>query len=122
MNVNKSAGELERLYPQSYYIIYPEVVRQCNRLDQVYGPMYMPNREQLEPVVDEIYNNVENQLNVDTRDYDSAQYGYRRRRRGFLGDLIWFVLLGELFGRRRRRRYPYYDYDRPYPRPYYPYR
>lgn len=112
--------QMEAMYPQIYYIIYPEVCRYCDMLDRTYGQSYMMlTRSQLEPMVDEIYQNVDARLSeqsVRESDYEASQY----RGRGFLRDIIWIIFLQELFGgRRRRRRYP--GYGRPFS-PYGPYR
>ncbi len=105
---------LESMYPEVYHTIYPEVVRHCNMLDNAYGQMYMPNREELEPVIENIYENVDEKIknqSIDEKDQDKTlQY----RRGGFLNDLVWVIFLNELLGRRRRRRYPGYGYYPPY--------
>lgn len=121
LNTVSSQRQIESLYPQIYYIIYPEVVRQCDMLDRTYDQSYMMlTRNQLEPIVDAIYEKVDGILkeqSVEESDYEKSQYG---RGRGFLRDVIWLVLLQQLFGRRRRRRFP--GYGRPPFRPYGPYR
>lgn len=110
--------QLESMYPDAYYTIYPEVVRHCNMLDRAYGQMYMPNREQLEPVIEDIYTNVDNKIKNQSMDEKEQEKTLQYRRGGFLNDLVWVIFLNELLG--RRRRYPGYGYYPPY-RPYSPF-
>jgi len=115
--------EMEKMYPEIYRAVYPEVVNQCNKLDKTYGQMYMPTLAQLEPMANEIYSKVEPQINKEMsshNEYEKAQFGYTRR--GFFNSFIGLILLGELF--RRRRRFPRFPgYRRPYGprRPFGPY-
>jgi len=103
--------EIESIYPEIYKVVYPEVVSQCNKLDNNHGRMYMPTLAELEPIANEIYSKMEAQLNKlpDTNEQEKLQYGYRRQ--GFFSSLIGLIFLGELF-RRRRRFYPRYPYYR----------
>ncbi len=105
--------QLESMYPDVYRAVYPEVIRHCNMLDRAYGQAYIPNREQLEPVIEDIYTNVDKKINnkpIEDRGQDKTlQY----RRGGFLNDIVWIIFLNELLGRRRRYR--------PFSRPYRPY-
>lgn len=105
--LRKGEAQLEQMYPPVYYIVYPEVVKQCNTWDRTYGPTQTPTKEQLDDMVETIHNNVQPKLNrAPIQESEKAQY-----RGGFFGDIISIVLLGELIGRRRRRR-RYYGYPR----------
>jgi len=97
-------SHLERMYPKVYYIIYPVVVRHCDTMDTTYGPMYMPAREEVERMVDNIYAKVEADVNVtikqDSREPEERQLGFGGRR--LLRGLIGILLIRELLRRRRR--------------------
>ncbi|NLY71751.1 MAG: hypothetical protein GX076_08780 [Clostridiales bacterium] len=109
----KDAMEFRMVYPEIYYKIQPFVLMMCDEMD-AYGTG-MPTQEMIDHMTDHIYDNLcrmypelresaeetAKEVNVQFRPYG---YG-RRRRRGFLGDLINILLLTELFGRRRRRFY-----------------
>jgi hypothetical protein len=108
--------QLENMYPSSYYIIYPEVIRQCDMYDQNYGSMALPSQEEVARMAESITNNsaaqVETAMNQQMRDGEMRQLGFAGR--GLLRDLVGVLLLRELFGRRHRphrprRRRPYYN-------------
>lgn len=106
-------AELEKMYPSIYYTIYPEVVKQCNILEQTHGVAYTPNQNALNDIVENIYSNIQTQVHQSSVE-DEAQTS--RYGRGFFRDIISIILLGELLGRRRRRRryYDGYRWRRPY--------
>lgn len=106
--------QLESMYPRCYYIINPEVERQCDMMCAKYGMMHTPSRQQLDSMVEEIDNKVGSDVDAEYQDYDDNDdrqlggfgggfYGGGGRRR-FRRDLIAILLLRAL----RRRRHPYY--------------
>lgn len=108
---------LETMFPETYNMIYPEVVRQCNMMENKYGPINASTKSQLESNVEEIYENLKDKVKekmISAKDYETLQRG------GFFRDIIWIIMLQELLG--RRRRYPGYLRPYPYRPPYYPYR
>jgi len=104
--------QLEAMYPRIYYIIYPVVVGYCDMMDTTYGLSYVPTREQLEAVVDEIYSRVERDVDAEimkgSRELDERQFGIGGRN--LLRGLISILLIRELISRRRNPffGFPYY--------------
>lgn len=96
--------QLERMYPRIYYIIYPAVVRHCDMMDTTYGSMYIPTRDHLEKMIDDITVIVEVDVDVaikqESGESEERQFGFGGRR--LLRGLIGILLLRELLRRRRR--------------------
>ena len=99
--------QLETMYPKIYYIIYPVVVHHCDMMDSTYGCMYMPKREEVEHMIDNIYTKVEVDVDVaikqEPRESEERQFGFGERL--LLRGLIGVLLLRELL---RRRRHPFF--------------
>jgi hypothetical protein len=106
--------KLERMYPKTYDIIYPEVMRQSDMYDKEHGNMTIPSRDEIERMVDnvviKIEIEIENSMNMNNRETDNRQLGFWGG--GLLRDFTAALLLRELFGRRHRpyRRRRYYRY------------
>ncbi len=104
--------ELESMYPRCYYIINPEVERMCNMMCKKYGPMFNPNPQMLESMVDDIDNRVGADVDSEYQDFDKCddrQFvygGFGGGRRRFRRDLITILLLRSLL-RRRPSYYPW---------------
>lgn len=96
--------DLESMYPRCYHIINPEVERSCGMMHMKYGPMYMPNRQHVESMVDEIDNRVGPEIDAEYQDDEGEErqfgFGFGGRRR-FRRDLITILLLRRLMRRRR---------------------
>ncbi|MFA5528478.1 MAG: hypothetical protein WC996_07660 [Peptostreptococcales bacterium] len=98
----KLSEEFQRLYPDIYSVIYPEIEKQCNTLEETKGPDYIPSKDELEQMTNAIYDQVNIQLSRNMKqDVVARRYG----RRG-LRDIISIILIGELLRRRRRPYYP----------------
>lgn len=115
MNMNQFCDSLERMYPDTYRVIYPMVVSACNNVT-------MPvTEDMLDAMTNDIYDraemddriNVDINISIENRQDSNAsqdvsesrqQGGIRRprRRNRFLRDLIRILLLRELIGRRSR--------------------
>ncbi len=104
-NMNLNSDDLERMYPESYRVVYPMV---CVACDNVRTPVTEP---MLDMMTDDIYDRVEadGRINIDISvevrdDMENREDRQRRprRRNRFLRDLIRILLLRELFGRRPR--------------------
>lgn len=103
--------QLEMMYPESYYIIYPEVIRHCDIFDNSYGTMRMPKNEEIDRMVDNITGKVETEVESAVkpgmREEDARLIGFGGR--GLLRDFTRVLLLREFFMRRhrphRRRRH-----------------
>lgn len=112
MNMNQSFDNFERLYPDTYRVVYPMVVAMCSTVN-------MPiTEDMLDKMTDDIYDRaemddrisvdinitVENRKDGDSRQGtdESRQQRRPRRRNRFLRDLIRILLLRELSGRRPR--------------------
>ena len=113
-NMFPLSDDLERMYPDTYRVVYPMVVSACNMVS-------MPvTEEMLDRMTDDIYDraamdsriNIDINIEVETREED-ANSGDRqmtslsrprrpRRRNRFFRDLIRILLLRELLGRRPR--------------------
>lgn len=108
-------------YPEIYYKCQPFVMMACDQLDAL--TTEMPTQEMIEIMSDNLYDDisrmypdlVEYATNADQKyeediptqgfqNYDRDRDGRRFRRRGVFRDFIDFLLLSELF-RRRRRNY-----------------
>ncbi|MGN1327066.1 MAG: hypothetical protein ACI4VQ_03140 [Clostridia bacterium] len=111
MNMNQFCDSLERMYPDTYRVIYPMVVSACN------GVTMPVTEDMLDAMTDDIYDraemddriNVDINITIDNRQDSNAdesrqEMGMRRprRRNRFLRDLIRILLLRELIGRRPR--------------------
>ena len=92
--------DLERMYPDSYRVVYPMVVAACNNIT-------MPvTEEMVDKITDDIYDRVEADGRINTGaetefvEYDSPTFnniGRRPRRRNrFFRDFIRVLLLREL--------------------------
>lgn len=103
------ACDLERMYPDSYRVVYPMVVSACRNVS-------MPvTEDMIDRMTDDIYDravvdgriNVDISVEVETRE-DSKEEDRqminrpprRRRRNRFFRDLIRILLLRELIGKR----------------------
>lgn len=126
--------QLERMYPKIYYMINPVIIRQCDIMEEAYGPDYTPTREELERMIDHIMYDVESRLSEEmmeemSQGNPSGNPSNNPRGnpdgRGFLRDLTGILLIRELLRRRRspfRRRgfFPRYPFFPGYPG-FYPY-
>lgn len=111
--------QLERMYPQIYYIVNPVVVRQCDRMDDTYGMDYTPTREELERITDEIILNIDAMVRIEMPEGSRSDPcgnpdGNPNRNPngnpdgnpdGFLRGLVGVLLIRELLDRRRSRRF-----------------
>ncbi len=59
--------EIEKMYPEVYYKIYPKVCRYCDMFKYNYGFRFIPNKEQFEAICDEIYNELEKELSINNK-------------------------------------------------------
>lgn len=108
----KDERQIEMLYPQSYYIIYPHVRYHCDMLERKYGKNYCPTKEEMKDMVEDISKKVQKELDKDEddkKDKDHCKGDDKKRKRTYdrrrlLNDLIGIILIGELLDRRR----PYY--------------
>lgn len=104
--------QLEAMYPKSYYIIQPAVEESCDKMTATYGQMFTPTHEQLETMIDDIYNKIEVSIEVvvkqSTAEHERQFFGSGRR---ILRDFIGALLIANLL----RRRRPYYGYGYGYP-------
>ncbi|WZL73448.1 hypothetical protein QBE52_01575 [Clostridiaceae bacterium 35-E11] len=94
--------EAKKIYPEIYRELHPYVKKVCEREDHMYNPMMhpFPNQEAMENMINEIYENYNEE-----KKYRKADRGYGSG--GIIRDIITIILIGELLGR-RRRRIPYY--------------
>lgn len=106
-NMNTYTDDLERMYPETYRVIYPMV---CFACDNLRTPV---TEETVDMMTNDIYDRVEAdgriniEISVEVRNDEETQENRQRRprrRNRFLRDLIRILLLRELI--RRRRRFP----------------
>ncbi|MGN1300500.1 MAG: hypothetical protein ACI4VC_04065 [Clostridia bacterium] len=104
-----SSCDLERMYPDSYRVVYPMVVSTCRNVS-------MPvTEDMIDRMTDDIYDravadgrinvdiSVELETKEDSKEEDRQMINRpprRRRRNRFFRDLIRILLLRELIGRR----------------------
>ena len=107
-NMDTYSDDLERMYPETYRVIYPMV---CFACDNIRTPV---TEETVDMMTDDIYDRVEADgrikmdISVEVRNDDETSENRQRRplrRNRFLRDLIRILLLRELI-RRRRPRFP----------------
>lgn len=107
--VSPMTEQLESMYPRVYFIIFPHVRLHCDSMDEKHGDMYVPDKEEIRDMVEDIYRKVEKDL----RDYDddkcrNEDMTRQYRPRALARDLIRIILISELLRRRRRRFFPPY--------------
>jgi hypothetical protein len=105
-----SPVQLESMYPQTYHIIQPVVESACNSMYMAKGPMYVPAKEELEAMVDDVCGKVEADVYKACRDSSSReerQFGGSGRR--IFRDLIGILLIQQLLGGRPYVGYPSYN-------------
>ena len=117
--MNMTQPELESMYPNTYNIIQPHVENMCNQIEAKHGKMHCPSKDEMSKMVDQIYSNVENDVEAaikqSTNSNERQFFGGGRR---ILRDLIGIMLIGNLVGRRRPfwghpgfyGGYPYWGY------------
>lgn len=95
---------LEDMYPSVYYQVYPHVNQICEMYDTSSNPDFYPcpRRHAVERMADEICSKVMLEMRdaADEQDISAQQF-----RGGFFRDLVFILLVRELLGRRRRRRF-----------------
>ena len=108
-NMDAYTDDLERMYPETYRIIFPMVLSAC---DNVRTPV---TEQMVDMMTDDIYDRVEadGRINIDISvevrndpnngEMQENRQRMPRRRNRFLGDFIRVLLLRELI---RRRRFP----------------
>lgn len=102
------AQQLESMYPKTCKIIQPVAERTCDKMEERYGPNFIPSQEQLETMIEDVYSKVEEDV------YDAVKQKAYGRERQFLGggrrilrDFIATLLIASL---NRRRRRPFFGY------------
>ena len=107
-SMDTCTDDLERMYPETYRVVYPMV---CSTCDNIRTPV---TEEMVDMMTDDIYDRVEADgrikidISVEVRNDDETSENRQRRprrRNRFLRDLIRILLLRELI-RRRRPRFP----------------
>lgn len=112
--VTASAMQYQLVYPEIFYRVQPYIMMVCDQMD-AYDPA-MPTQEMVEQLSDMICDDLckmypdlakyaKNDETATTAVQPTIVFRRRPRRRGILGDLVDILLLSELFGRRRRRRF-----------------
>lgn len=103
-------------HPELYYRLQSDVAQACDELDR--AGVKMLTAEVVAQTTDRIHDSVcrrypdlvreaqryEDGFVAATQEFLTV-YGIKIQQRGFFRDLIAFLLLGEFFRRRRRRRY-----------------
>lgn len=127
MNTNKGCcpmmampeQQLEQMYPKTYFVIFPVVLRYCDMMDMNFGCMYIPCREEIEDMCEKICREVEGEVEAvmsqECAESD-RQFGFGGRR--IFRNLVEILLIRELLRRRRfggffggfNRAYPGYGF------------
>jgi len=115
--------DLKNMYPKIYIRIYPMVKHHCDMMMSCYGPMYCPSNDEMDHMCKEVCDRYEKYYKDDEDDEDEEHHEHRedptdddmRQRRRFsrrgVGDLARILFIGDLLGRRRRRRFFDHDFD-----------
>jgi hypothetical protein len=103
--------DLVVLYPKVYFSVLPMIQKHCDRMEEKHGEMYVPRKEELDELMDNILDEIrpddDNIMREDFADEITRQRPVRRDLR----DLLRIIFIDELRGRRRRRRRrPYLPY------------
>ena len=100
--MNMTQQQLENMYPTTYNIVQPAVENVCDNLMANKGPMYTPTHEEISKMANDIYSNVESEVEAASKK-ERQFYGSGRF---VLNDLVTILLLNSLI----RRRRPFYGY------------
>ncbi len=95
--------QLENMYPNIYHIVNPVVGSYCDNIDMTYGANFIPNKEQVEAITDNILKQVEPNVEAAIKKEggdEERQFGFGGRR--ILRGLVGTLLISELLRRRRR--------------------
>ncbi|HEY8891693.1 MAG TPA: hypothetical protein VIM70_15730 [Clostridium sp.] len=115
--------DLKNMYPKIYIRIYPMVKHHCDMMMSCYGPMYCPSNDEMEHMCKEVCDRYEKYYRDDEDDEDHEHHEHRedpndddmRQRQRFnrrgIGDLARILFIGDLLGRRRRRRFFDHNFD-----------
>lgn len=108
---NVQSMDLESMYPQVYYKVYPYVKNYCDMIGVKQGVMVSPTKAQMEMMVDNIYYQVQPMVDMpeeEIKDMENTRpinFGFGGIGGGrFLRDIIGILLIQELL---RRRPYGY---------------
>jgi hypothetical protein len=122
--------DLKMMYPRAYFMLIPMIKSHCDKLEGKYGMFFCPSKDEMEDIIEDICKRFEKDIEDEDdekekkgkkdkcreEDFDQENDSSRRPRprprygrRQALRDLVGVIFLGELLGRRQRRR-PYYGY------------
>ncbi|GAA0181136.1 hypothetical protein SH2C18_37100 [Clostridium sediminicola] len=101
---------LEEMYPNIYRRIYPWIHYYCCDMEVKMGEDYIPNKEQCEKIVENIYDKIKDNIddmyvgNYDEeKDNEYERKSHKGRKRPY-SNLIKILLIRDLIDRRKRRR------------------
>ena len=110
--------DLKIMYPKIYTRIYPMVKQHCDMMVSHHGTMYCPSMYEMEYICNDVcdkyekyYKDDEDDEHHEHRNDDDDMRQRRRFSRGGIGDLARILLIGDLLGRRRRRRFFDHGFD-----------
>lgn len=95
---------LVALYPRVYFSVLPMIQKHCDRMEEKHGEMYVPRKEELEELMDNILDEIGPDEDNMMRDDITDEITRQRPGRRDLRDLLRIIFIDELRGRRRRRR------------------
>jgi len=101
-------NNLKKMYPKIYVMIFPMVKKHCDMIESRYGAMYCPGTDEMDRICTEICDKCEGDYmdeDCDRSDDEDMRQRRRRGRRGTIRDLTRILLIKDLIGRRRRRRF-----------------
>jgi hypothetical protein len=101
--------QLSTMYPKTYNIIYPHVIKHCDMFDKSCCSMKIPTSEEIKQMAETISMQVEPEVEASIesgmREYEVGQAETRQlgfAGRGLLRDFVGTLLLREFFERRHR--------------------
>ncbi len=98
-----SQENIENMYPKIYHIVNPACDIACENLHMKKGEMHTPTQEELDMMVESVYNKVESEVEAEIAKDENKN----NRQLGFGGRRLLRNLIGILLIRRLLRRRPF---------------
>ncbi len=100
--------QLEMLYPEIYFVIFPHVKHHCDKMEEKHGKTHCPSKEDLKEMIEDVCKEIEKVMDKGEKSNNQCREDERRPRPygngRLLRDLVGIMFINELIGRRP----PYY--------------
>jgi hypothetical protein len=97
--------QLEKMYPKIYFIVNPVIMRHCDMMDDTKGPSYIPTKEELENMMNNIQGEVGKMVKSEMPMAGAKNPDPDPDGSPFLRGLIGTLLVDELLDRRGFRHF-----------------